>query len=275
MRISSIYVLSPVYNRESTLEPFLFSGDASITPIEKIAEFCKHKGIQFHIFLVNDGSTDDTARILKKFESSPLVIQYLNKEKNEGLARALLDGYKEIISFSPFIERGNTLSVRLDSDLEHNPKHILQLADTVIEGFDGALHQLKYRKEDQTDLDYWFDGSQGVFQGNVILGGGESLLHNCPGYSAYRIDVLMKMLPLYEKYLELYKQEYGIEPTWGGDMALLFIAQFLGFRIATHLSAELTRSSPNRTIDKVLQQIDRNTKHLMLFRKIQTGKVKL
>lgn len=270
-----ISIISPVYNREDTLEKFLFKGDTDIVPIQTII---KQGNELDHIFLINDASTDKTPDIISNAEMTSPWIGYIRKEKNEGVARALLDGYKRaIINGKRWEEQIVTLPiiVRLDSDLEHNPKHIPELVEKINSGFDGALHQLQYRKEDQTELDYWFDGSQGVFQGNVILGKDKKLLHNCPGYCAYRMDVMEKILPYYAKYLAIYKKEYGIEPSWGGDMVILFIAKLLGYNIATDLVAPSTRPSPGRSITKVLNQISRNTFHLQLMEKIKEGKVKL
>ncbi|MDP2676127.1 MAG: glycosyltransferase family 2 protein [bacterium] len=282
MPIKSVYVISPVHNREDTLNAFLIGGDPDITPLKEMRDFLEEKWITFKTILVNDASTDETFEIIDDLWHKTIWIKPIHKNKNEMVAKALLDGYTEAIRLAPLEYRYNhpykkneVLFVRLDSDLEHNPKHILELIEVVNNGADGAIHQLRYRPEDQTEIDYWFDGSQGTFQGNVILGKGESLLHNCPGYTAYRMDAMEKMLPLYQKYFKLYKEEYGVEPTWGGDMALFFIAKnILRLTIATDLVADSTRQSPGRTIDKVLQQIQRNTAHLLLMRKIQTGKIK-
>lgn len=162
----------------------------------------------------------------------------------------------------------------MDSDLEHNPAQIPFLLQSIKEGYDGAICQLRYQTEHQTELDYWFDGSQGVFQGNVILGPEQKFLHNCPGFTAYRADILEKILPRFKKYLQLYKKEYGVEPTWGEDMTLLFLAMRGGYNINI-LTVPSTGASPGRTIDKVLNQIWRNTAHLMLYQKIKKGQIEL
>lgn len=94
-------VIIPTYNNEKKLEGVI-SGVLKITK---------------NIIVVNDGSTDTTSDILKKF-SFLTIISY---EKNRGKGHAIQKGFEAAIS------RGYHYAVTIDSDGQHFPADILTL----------------------------------------------------------------------------------------------------------------------------------------------------
>ena len=77
MKEIKISIIVPVFNEEKTLN----------TILEKINQQ-KISGIKFEIIVVNDGSTDDSLKILKN--NSNLYQKLINLEKNMGKGLSLI-----------------------------------------------------------------------------------------------------------------------------------------------------------------------------------------
>lgn len=91
-------VVLPTYNNEKTLRRVL----------DGVLEFTQD------VILVNDGSSDDTLRILKSY---PQIIQ-LHRIKNTGKGHALKIGFKHAVSL------GFDYAITLDTDGQHFPSDI-------------------------------------------------------------------------------------------------------------------------------------------------------
>lgn len=96
MKILSIII--PVYNEEKTIENILQSVQRE-----------KPVGWKKEIIVVDDGSTDGTRKLLKKWESSCIVVY---KTKNEGKGSAVVEGLKKVT--------GNIVLIQ-DADNEYPP----------------------------------------------------------------------------------------------------------------------------------------------------------
>ena len=93
-----ICVLIPTYDNAKTLADVL----------ERVLEYTSH------VWVVNDGSTDDTAVILSQYPS----VQIITFPKNTGKGNALRIGFQELRS------RGYTYALTIDSDGQHFPEDI-------------------------------------------------------------------------------------------------------------------------------------------------------
>ena len=101
-----IYILLPCYNEYKNLLPL----------IKKINQINLDKNIKINILIVNDGSTDDTHKKIKKLKKiSKNKIIYLKHKTNFGLNIALLNGFKKIITLG----RKKDIVITLDSDNTH------------------------------------------------------------------------------------------------------------------------------------------------------------
>jgi glycosyltransferase involved in cell wall biosynthesis len=100
-------IIIPTYNNEKTLEGII-SGTISITK---------------EIIIVNDGSTDSTDDILKKYSFLKIISYPVNKGKGyairKGFERALADGYDYAIT--------------IDSDGQHFPEDIYRFLEKIEE----------------------------------------------------------------------------------------------------------------------------------------------
>ncbi len=95
-----ICVLIPTYNNERTLARVI-------------------EGVQVYtnnIIVVNDGATDSTSKILKKYTNLTLI----HFSKNKGKGKALQVGFKKAY------ELGYTYAITIDSDGQHYPSDIIK-----------------------------------------------------------------------------------------------------------------------------------------------------
>ncbi len=103
-----ISVVIPVYNEEENL-PIL---------IPKLVEVLKGLERSYEIILVDDGSSDESRRVLREMTLRYLSLRVLCFRLNRGLSAALLAGMREA--------RGGII-VTLDSDLQNDPADIPRL----------------------------------------------------------------------------------------------------------------------------------------------------
>ena len=217
---------------------------------------------EFSIF--DDGNEKKWKEKLNKLKrDNKQWLKIVENDKNIGVAKTLLKAYKQ---FSETAGE-NGIIVRLDSDREHDPKKIAELVKKINTGFDGAICQIEYKNEHLKELDKIFNDSQGFLQGKIIFN--EELKHNCPGFTAYKVKVLKKIISAYEAYIGIYEGLYG-DCKWGGDIVIMFLANLSGFTINRETTQESTGPAPNRTPTKIAEQLLRNTQHISLMIKLKS-----
>src|SRR5689334_4356918 len=107
-------IVIPVFNEESTIEDV----------IEKITAVQLPGTITKEIVIVNDGSTDNTGEILKKFSNGP-NIKVFHFDTNRGKTAALAQGIEHA--------SGDVILIQ-DADLEYNPDEYPGLLKSIING---------------------------------------------------------------------------------------------------------------------------------------------
>ncbi len=116
----------PVMNEEENVKPLL----------EKIRSALKN--IDYELIVVDDGSTDDTVKELKKYKDDKTKIIVLNR--NYGQTTAIAAGIKE--------SRGDIVAL-MDGDLQNDPKDIpLMMEKLEKEGWDVVAGIRENRKDD-------------------------------------------------------------------------------------------------------------------------------
>ena len=124
----ALSIVVPIYNEEESL-PFL---------VNQLLEVLQDMEESFELVLVNDGSSDNSAEVIRKlsFEIPELVGVLLRK--NYGQTAAMAAGFD--------ISSGEIV-VTLDGDLQNDPKDIPLLVNEIRDGFD-LVSGWRYRRQD-------------------------------------------------------------------------------------------------------------------------------
>jgi glycosyltransferase involved in cell wall biosynthesis len=107
-----ISVIVPAYNEEVTIEKVLRTLLAAVPQV-------------YEIIVVDDGSTDATAAIVKAFKQTDGRIQIIQFQQNQGKTGALRAGFAA--------SRGDIVLVQ-DADLEYDPQDIPGLIEPILAG---------------------------------------------------------------------------------------------------------------------------------------------
>ena len=116
--VKKVSVVIPVYNEQDSLPELLRRTDTA----------CATLGRQYEILLIDDGSSDDSARMLTEAaeaEGSHVVAVLLNR--NYGQHSAIMAGFSHVTG---------DLIITLDADLQNPPEEIPRLVEKADEGYD-------------------------------------------------------------------------------------------------------------------------------------------
>ncbi|NLM44046.1 MAG: glycosyltransferase family 2 protein [Clostridiales bacterium] len=113
-----IIVGLPAYNEEKSIPKVL----------DKLLYLKDIYGDCLRILVVNDGSTDNTEKILKEYKERYDFINYINHSVNQGLGRAI---YTLFYHVSHKYGKGDVL-ITLDADNTHNPRIIPFMVNKLI-----------------------------------------------------------------------------------------------------------------------------------------------
>lgn len=142
-------------------------------------------GRPYEIIFVNDGSSDESPRILQSvFEQDPAV-QVIHFQRNFGKTAALTAGFRH--------SRGEII-ITLDADLQDDPAEIPAMLGKLNEGFD-LVAAWRYDRQDPIDKTW----PSRIFNWAVSTFSGLRLHDfNC-GFKAYR-RVVTQQVPLYSDF---------------------------------------------------------------------------
>lgn len=82
----------------------------------------------FHVLIVDDGSPDGTADVVKENQKSQERLHILERSGKLGLGTAYIAGFKWAL------EKGYDLIYEMDCDFSHNPKDLIRLREACIKG---------------------------------------------------------------------------------------------------------------------------------------------
>lgn len=178
-------VLIPVYNEEKTIKKIL----------EKVGQVKLPKGVRKEIVIVNDGSRDQTKKILQSllkdrvlFKNSSVVLFHHDVNKGKGAA------IKTALSQAT----GDYLIVQ-DADLEYDPEDFIRLLAPVLESkakvvFGTRLknYPLKLWGQNKTVLpSHWVANKVLTRLTNILYGSSISDMETC--YKLFSADVFDKL----------------------------------------------------------------------------------
>ncbi len=110
-----ISVVIPVHNEERNIEPLY----------RELVEVLERLNEPFEIIYVNDGSTDETGKVLRKLKKRDSRVRVLEMDRNRGEAAALTAGF--------FHARGEIV-VSMDGDGQNDPAYIPEMVQKLREG---------------------------------------------------------------------------------------------------------------------------------------------
>jgi len=132
----------PVFNEEESLEAFY---KVLIPNLSKLDKDSPRGEAGYEVIFVDDGSTDSSFQILKKFEAKDKHIKIVSFRKNHGKAEALTLGFR--------MAKGDYI-ITLDADLQDRPEEIGKLLQKAKEGFDLVSGWRKNRKDSKILINF-------------------------------------------------------------------------------------------------------------------------
>lgn len=124
----AISVFLPVYNEEPNLPPLHAKLDEALSKLGRSAE----------IVFVDDGSTDDSLKVLREIAAKDDRVRIVALKRNYGQTAAMAAGIDAA--------RGQVL-IPMDADLQNDPADIVRLLEKLDEGYDVVSGWRKNRQD--------------------------------------------------------------------------------------------------------------------------------
>ena len=115
-----ISLVIPVHNEEKNI-PIIYKEIKDV-----LEELYQTKGYTYEIIFVNDGSDDNTLKVLKDLKGVDPFLRILNMDRNRGQAAGLTAGF--------YHAKGDII-VTMDGDGQNDPKYIKDLIKKIKEGY--------------------------------------------------------------------------------------------------------------------------------------------
>ena len=127
----------PAYNESERLSASL----------PKVLDYIRRREYDAEVIVVNDGSTDDTAEIVRRFAATNPEVRLLENPGNRGkgysVRHGMLQGYGDVLLFT-------------DADLSSPIYEADKLFEAIAEGADIAIGSRWLRRELQTERQPWY-----------------------------------------------------------------------------------------------------------------------
>jgi glycosyltransferase involved in cell wall biosynthesis len=222
-------IVIPAYNESTRIGATL----------ERVLAYVKQQDWDAEIIVVNDGSRDDTVKVVRHYAEKDSRLRLLENPGNRGkgysVRNGMLHATGEVLLFS---------DADLSSPIEEAPK----LIEAIRAGADVAMGSRWLRSELQTQRQSWRRQLMGrVFNLVPRLVLGLSFKDTQCGFKAFTRRAALDIFP-----------RQRIE-RWGFDPELLFLARKLGYRVVEVPVAwghsEGTRISPIRDGAKMVWEV--------------------
>tara|TARA_Y100000389_G_C17306352_1_gene435616 strand:+ start:25 stop:792 length:768 start_codon:yes stop_codon:yes gene_type:complete len=179
-----IFYILPCYNEELNLNKLL----------NDFNNFFKNKDFSIQIIIVDDGSKDNSLRVIKKFKknkySKKIKITVLKHKKNLGLGDSLKDGFNYCTS------RGgkNDLIISMDCDNSHTVELSYKMAMKIIKNNFDIVIASRYKKNSRI---------KGLAKNRIFLSYMAAFLYKfffpiqnvkdyTSGFRAFRLNIIKK-----------------------------------------------------------------------------------
>ena len=161
-----VSIIIPLLNEEDSIRPLA----------SEIKKVMRSIVADYEVIFVDDGSTDNSLKVIKEFAKSDPKFKYISFRKNYGKSAALQIGFKNAT--------GDVI-ITMDADLQDDPNEIPNLIQKLSEGYDLVSGWKKERKDPfiKRHSSRFFNFVTGLMSGIKIHD------FNC-GLKAYRANVL-------------------------------------------------------------------------------------
>ena len=191
--VQKLSIIIPVYNERSTIAEI----------VNKVLSV-NLDGIKKEIIVIDDGSKDETIKILKE-KIEPLVSKIIYKNKNEGKGAAIRDGIK--------FASGDFLVIQ-DADLEYDPEEYNILLKPVLMGKADVVYGSRFMGgyPHRVHLFWHFKGNQFLTTlSNIFTNLNLTDIETC--YKLFKKEVIDK--------IKIEENRFGIEPEITAKVARL------------------------------------------------------
>lgn len=194
-------VVIPAYNEERGI----------IATIESVASWCALSGHSWEIIVINDGSRDKTAMLVKQV-AARLPLVFVNNEENKGKGYAVNQGMR--------IAQGN-VALFMDADNATKIQEFAKILPLFAQGFDVVIGSRRMQGARIMKKQPWIREVGGKFFGWAV-----STLFGLPfydtqaGFKAFSREARELIFPSQQTF------------AWAFDVELLVLARTFGLRMA-------------------------------------------
>lgn len=182
-RSRQVFVVLPAYNEAARIGRLLDNADDALD----------EAGLAYRIIVVDDGSTDGTAQIVRdRAGRMPLILK--SHAQNQGLGATIRDGLLAAVELA---SPGDVV-ITMDADDTHTPGLILRMVRLIREGFDVVIAS-RYQPGSRTIGVPWSRrllsyGASWLFRVAYPISGVRD--YTC-GYRAYRAEAIQQAVAHY------------------------------------------------------------------------------
>ncbi len=199
-------VVIPAYNEQERIA----------ATIMDVAKYLSRQDYSFEIVVVNDGSKDDTSKIVKELESTIYNLKFINNEKNRGKGAVVQQG---------MLEASGKYRLYMDADNSISITHIEKFWPYILEkGYDVVIGSIEVegsvKKEEYT-------GFSGIYR-NVL---GKLSKYLIRALTIWEIHDTQRAFKLFksEAAEKIFSRQTIMR--WGFDIEILVIAKTLEYKI--------------------------------------------
>jgi glycosyltransferase involved in cell wall biosynthesis len=192
----------PAYNESSRIRPTL----------DEILRYTAAQNWDVEILVVDDGSRDDTAEVIREYARAHSQIRLLQNPGNRGKGYSVRNG---------MLHARGDICLFTDADLSSPISEAPKLFEAIRAGADGAIGSRWLRAELQTERQPLYRQAFGrIFNLVLRLFLGLRFRDTQCGFKAFRREAAQRIFPLQK-----------IE-RWGFDPEILYIARRMGLQVA-------------------------------------------
>ena len=198
---SSISIVIPAFNEATRLS----------NTLDRVLDFVGKQGWNVEIVVVDDGSSDATADIVRAYAGKSPIVRLLSNPGNRGKGFSVRNGV---------LKATGDIVLFTDADLSAPIEEAVKLIDAIDSGADIAIGSRWLRSDLQTRRQSLARQALGrVFNGLLRILLNLDFKDTQCGFKAFRADAAQALFP-----------RQRIEG-WGFDPELLFLAQKFGFKV--------------------------------------------